>query len=62
MKIDIPAFNIITEANIYDSMVMDTIPYETEAYYIFDRVYIGTKQLYAIHQKESLFVVRENER
>lgn len=59
VKTDIPAFNIITDANVHDSKVMDKIPYEPDAYYIFDRAYMDTEQLYSIHQKESFFVVRE---
>lgn len=59
VKTDIPAFNIITKANIHDSKVMDRIPYEAGAYYIFDRAYMDTEQLYALQQKESFFVVRE---
>lgn len=59
IKTDIPAFNIITNARIHDSKVMDKIPYEPGAYYIFDRAYMDTEQLYAIHRKESSFIVRE---
>lgn len=59
VKTDIPAFNIITDASLHDSKVMDRIPYELGAYYIFDRAYMDTEQLYFIHQKESFFVVRE---
>lgn len=59
VKTDIPAFNIITDAKVHDSKVMDRIPYEPRAYYIFDRAYMDTEQLYSIHQKESFFVVRE---
>lgn len=59
IKTYIPAFNIITNARIHDSKVMDKIPYEPGAYYIFDRAYMDTEQLYAIHRKESSFIVRE---
>lgn len=59
VKTDIPAFNIITDASVHDSKVMSQIPYEEDAYYVFDRAYMDTKQLYSIHQKESYFVVRE---
>ncbi len=59
VKTDIPAFNIVTDANVHDSKVMDRIPYEPSAYYIFDRAYMDTEQLYSIHQKGSYFVVRE---
>lgn len=59
VKTDIPAFNIITDASLHDSKVMDKIPYEPGAYYVFDRAYMDTERLYSIHQKESFFVVRE---
>lgn len=59
VKTDIPAFNIITDASIHDSKVMNQIPYEQGAYYVFDRAYMDTEQLYSIHQKQSYFVVRE---
>lgn len=59
VKTDIPAFNIITDASIHDSKVMNQIPYEQGSYYVFDRAYMDTEQLFSIHQKESFFVVRE---
>lgn len=33
----IPTFFHITTAAVHDSKIMDEIPYETGAYYIFDR-------------------------
>jgi len=59
VKTNIPAFNIITDAGIHDSRVMDRIPYEQGSYYVFDRAYMDTEQLYFIHRTESYFVVRE---
>jgi hypothetical protein len=59
VKTDIPAFNIITDASPHDSTVMHNIPYKPGAYYIFDRAYMVTKELYQIHLQESFFVVRE---
>jgi hypothetical protein len=59
VKTDIPAFNIITDAGIHDSKVMNQIPYEPGAYYVFDRAYMDTEQLYSIHKVNSYFVVRE---
>lgn len=59
VKTDIPAFNIITDAGTHDSKVMNRIPYEPGAYYVFDRAYMDTQQLYRIHKANSYFVVRE---
>lgn len=38
---------------------MSQIPYEKGDYYIFDRGYMDTKQLYFIQERSSFFVVRE---
>lgn len=59
---DIPVFNIITNADMHDSKVMDLIPYEKGAYYIFDRAYMDTEQLFAINRNKSFFIVREKVR
>ncbi len=56
---DIPVFNIITNANVHDSQVMDSIPYNRGDYYIFDRGYMDTKQLNIIDTVGGYFVVRE---
>ena len=37
---------------------MKAIPYETDAYYIFDQGYNNFKELYRIQRMESFFVVR----
>ncbi len=44
----IPAFIHITAATVNDINAMDYIPYESGAYYIFDRGYIDYKRLYKI--------------
>lgn len=54
----IPAFMHITDAKTHDSKVMDLVPYESGAYYIFDRGYLNYKRLYKITQLESYFVIR----
>ena len=58
LEAQVPAFYHITSASVHDSRVMQGIPYETEAYYIFDRGYNNFKELYRIHRLESFFVVR----
>ena len=58
VETQIPAFFHITTASVHDSKAMDKIPYESGAYYIFDRAYNNFKMLYRIHQIETFFVVR----
>ncbi len=54
----IPAFIHITEASVNDVKAMDFIPYENNAYYIFDRGYIDYARLYKITLLSAHFVVR----
>lgn len=54
----IPAFVHITDAKVHDVRAMDLIPYESGAYYIFDRGYIDYERLYRITQLGSYFVIR----
>ena len=58
LEAQVPAFYHITTASVHDSKAMQEIPYETDAYYIFDRGYNNFKELYRIHRLESFFVVR----
>lgn len=62
VKTDIPAFVIITGADIHDSKVMPFITYEKDSFYVFDRAYMDTKQLIAIELAFAYFVVREKHR
>jgi hypothetical protein len=45
----IPAFIHITEAKVHDMNAMDEIPYEANAYYIFDRGYFDLARLFTIN-------------
>lgn len=54
----IPAFVHITDAKVHDVKAMDLIPYESGAYYIFDRGYVDFERLYRINQLSSYFVIR----
>jgi len=54
----IPAFVHITDAKVHDVKAMDLIPYESGAYYIFDRGYVDFERLYRITQLGSYFVIR----
>ena len=58
LEAQVPAFYHITTASVHDSKAMQEIPYETNAYYIFDRGYNNFKELYRIQRMESFFVVR----
>jgi len=54
----IPAFIHITEATVNDMNAMDEIPYESEAYYIFDRGYVDYTRLFKITNHSAYFVIR----
>jgi len=54
----IPAFIHITSAKVNDMNAMDVIPYEREAYYVFDRGYVDYTRLYKITRQSAFFVVR----
>lgn len=58
VETQIPKFFHITDAKVHDSKVMDVIPYEPGAYYIFDRGYNDFKSLYHIQLVEAKFVIR----
>ena len=55
----IPAFIHITEAKVHDMNAMEEIPYEPNAYYIFDRGYFDLARLYNIDIIKSNFVIRQ---
>ncbi len=55
----IPAFLHITAAKVHDINAMDEIPYEQNAYYIFDRAYFDLARLFTINSIGSNFVIRE---
>jgi hypothetical protein len=54
----IPAFIHITAATVNDVNAMDHIPYESDAYYIFDRGYVDYTRLYRITLLSAYFIVR----
>ena len=54
----IRAFIHITAASVHDINAMDVIPYETGAYYIFDRGHVDFERLYRITTLSAFFVVR----
>jgi hypothetical protein len=58
----IPSFIHITPAAGHDVNAMDVIPYETGAYYIFDRGYVDFSRLYKISKLSAFYVVRAKSR
>ena len=48
LEAQVPAFYHITTASVYGSKAMPEIPYETGAYYVFDRGYNNFGELYRI--------------
>ncbi len=58
IEAQVPAFYTVTTASKHDSTVMNTIPYEPNAYYIFDRAYDSFRELYRIHLTGSYYVIR----
>lgn len=55
----IPTFLHITKARVNDMNAMDEIPYEPNAYYIFDRGYFDLARLFTINLIGSNFIIRE---
>ena len=58
IEAQVPSFYTVTTASKHDSTMMSSIPYEPNAYYIFDRAYDSFKELYKIHLMGSYYVVR----
>ena len=58
VETQIPAFFHVTEASVHDVNAMDEIPYESGAYYVFDRAYDDFKRLYHITRIGAFFVIR----
>jgi hypothetical protein len=54
----IPTVVIVTSGKIHDVRILDQLPIESGAIYIFDRGYIDFKRLHSIHQAGAFFVTR----
>jgi len=54
----IPVFVHVTAATVNDVNAMDVIPYESYAYYIFDRGYVDFTRLKVITDHSAYFVIR----
>ena len=55
---NIPAFFHITKAKVHDVNFLDSLEFETGAFYIMDRGYFDFKRLWIINQKKAYFVIR----
>lgn len=58
----VPVYNIITDHNIRDQSVMDNFPYESNAFYIFDKAYVKLPSLSEIDRIGAYFVVRRKKK
>lgn len=58
VRTSIPVFIHVSPGTVHDVNAMDTISYEPDSFYIFDRGYLDFKRLYFIHQSNSFFVIR----
>ena len=58
----IPVYNIITDHSIKDQSIMDSFPYEFNAFYIFDKAYVKLLSLGEIDKIGGYFVVRRKEK
>ena len=57
----IPTYIQITETKPHDVNAMDEIPYEPNAFYIFDKGYYDLARLYRIQSIGSTFIIRSND-
>ena len=55
---NIPVFIEITDGKIHDVNILDSIIFETGAFYIMDKAYIYFKKLFEINEASAFFVVR----
>lgn len=57
VETQIPSFLLISEARVNDVNAMDSIPYETGSYYVFDKAYNDFECLARINSTGCIFVV-----
>jgi hypothetical protein len=55
---NLPAWAVLTEANVADMRMLDHIPIYPGAHYVLDRGYMDFVRLYRLHQAGAFFVVR----
>ena len=55
---NLPAWAVLTEANVADLRMLDRIPVHPGAHYVMDRGYMDFVRLYRLHKEGGFFVVR----
>ncbi len=58
LKGNLPAWAVVTEAQVADLRMLDQIPIHPGAHYVMDRGYMDFVRLYRLHQGGAFFVVR----
>ena len=58
VETQVPSFLLITEGKMNDVKAMDSIPYETRSYYVFDRDYNDFERLPRIDSMGCFFIIR----
>ena len=58
VETQVPSFLLITEGKMNDVKAMDSIPYETRSYYVFDRDYNDFESLPRIDSMGCFFIIR----
>lgn len=61
VKRQIPVMNLLTDHSVSDCTMMEHIPYVPNSFYVFDKAYVSTPQLYNINTSGAFFVVRKRE-
>ena len=46
VKRQIPVMNLLTDHSVSDCTMMEHIPYVPNSFYVFDKAYVSTPQLY----------------
>jgi len=60
-KTSIPEFIFISEGDVHDVNILDTLPIVKGSYYVMDKAYIDFERLYSVHLKRAFFVIRAKE-
>ncbi len=58
IRTSIPTFVYITSGKVHDVNILDSIPIETFAVYIFDKWYIDFKRLFNLNTQHAFFITR----
>lgn len=55
---NIPAIIVVTPRKTYELAVLDTLPLESNAFYIMDRGYFDWRRLYRFNEHQAFFIIR----